>query len=113
MREASAAKRDRRWVRVRKRFKVTFSQNASFTIDVSGGGFCAQLLRVMPPGTLVEGTILDNGKALSYAGRVVWARAGDAHLSIPGRMGVEFTNIDAMLPKLEGDATTAATIVAR
>jgi hypothetical protein len=113
MREAPAAKRDRRWVRVRKRFKVTFSKNASFTIDVSGGGFCAQLLRVMPPGTLVEGTILDNGKTVSYAGRVVWARAGDAHLSIPGRMGVEFTNIDAMLPRLRGDVTTTATFEAR
>jgi hypothetical protein len=89
------AKRDRRWVRVRKRFKVTFSKNASFTIDVSGGGFCAQLLRVMPPGTPVAGTILDNGKTVSYAGRVVWARAGDPHLSIPGRMGVEFTTVEA------------------
>jgi hypothetical protein len=95
MREGSVA---RRWVRIRKRFKVTFSQNASFTIDVSGGGFCAQLLRVMPRGTRVEGTILENGKAVPYAGRVAWARAGEARLGIPGRIGVEFTNIESTLP---------------
>ena len=97
------ALRDRRWARLRRRFKVTFSQSSAFTIDVCGGGFCALLLRAMPPGTPVEGTILVKGRALPYAGRVVWARTGDVRLGIQGRNGIAFTSVESILPALLGD----------
>ncbi len=99
--------RERKWARLRRRFKVTFGQSAAFTIDVCGGGFCALLLRAMLPGTPVEGTILVKGRALPYAGRVVWARSGDVRLGVQGRNGVAFTSVESILPALLGDSTAA------
>jgi hypothetical protein len=57
---------------------------------------------------LVEGTILANGRALSYAGRVAWAKAGDVRLGIPGRIGVGFTNVDSAFPGLFRNGTVGA-----
>lgn len=84
----------RRWIRVKKRFKVTLSQGVAFTVDVCGGGFSALLLRALPPGTPVEGTILVGERALPYSGRVVWAKPGDVHLGVRGRIGVGFARVD-------------------
>lgn len=109
VREGSGVLRKRRWARLRRRFKVTFGQNAAaFTVDVCGGGFCAQLLRAVSPGALVEGTILANGRVHSYAGLVAWAKAGDVRLGIPGRIGVGFTNVESTFPGLLGSGTVEA-----
>jgi hypothetical protein len=93
-------RRERRWARLRRRFKVSVGRTVSFTIDVGAGGFCAQLLRVMPPGSAVEGTIVVDGQPLPYAGRVVWATAGEPHMGLHGRMGVSFTSVEADLPAI-------------
>lgn len=109
VREGSGVLGKRRWARLRRRFKVTFGQNAAaFTVDVCGGGFCAQLLRALSPGALVEGTILANGRVHSYAGRVAWAKPGDVRLGIPGRIGVGFTNVESAFPGLFGNGTVEA-----
>ena len=103
MRQAPAVPRKRKWLRLRRRFKVTFSDSAAFTVDVSGGGFSALLLRAISPGTLVSGTIQVSERALPYGGRVVWARPGDVHLGIRSRVGVAFTGIEPVFFTLLGD----------
>lgn len=80
-------------VRVRRRFKVSVVGSTSFTVDVSIGGFCVELLRVPPPGTAVDGSIDVKGRAFAFRGRVAWARGGDPRMNLRGRMGVCF--IDA------------------
>jgi len=108
MRQGPGALRKRKWVRLRKRFKVTFSEGAAFTVDVGGGGFSALLLRPISPGTLVSGTIQVSDRALTYAGRVVWTKPGDVHLGIRSRVGVAFTGVDPMLIALLGPEPTGA-----
>jgi hypothetical protein len=108
----SGALRDRRWVRLRRRFKVTFGHVATFTVDVCSGGFCAQLLRTVPPGTPLEGTIQVNGRDIPYVGRVVWARAGNVRLGIRGHIGVGFASFNSRLPTLLADATTETFVAA-
>jgi hypothetical protein len=88
----SDTRHHRRWPRLRRRYKVTLGQSPSFSVDVGGGGFCTELLRVLPPGTPVEGTIHVRGKDLAFAGRVAWAKPGFPHLGVRGRMGVLFTH---------------------
>ena len=85
--------RDRNGTRLRRRFKVALEHSASFTVDVGPRGFCLELLRVLPPGAPVEGTLQMKCTDLRFAGRVVWARSGDAYLGLRGRMGVAFTSI--------------------
>jgi hypothetical protein len=109
MKDGSATLSKRRWLRLRRRFKVTLKQSAAFTVDVCSGGFCALLLRALPPGTPVEGTILIGGRALAYTGNVVWARAGDVRLGLRGRIGVGFVSADALLPALLREDTAEAT----
>jgi hypothetical protein len=86
--------------RYRRRFKVVLPHSAAFTVDIGVSGFCTQVLRVLTPGSLVEGTIQVNGTDIPFAGRVAWAKPGDPRLSIPGRMGLlltrtsrEYTNL--------------------
>ena len=100
--DTASPRRARKWVRLRRRFKVAFQHSASFTVDVSPGGFCAELLRVLPVGTGVGGTITVRGTDVAFAGRVVWARPGDAHLGLRGRMGVVYTQIAAGFIELAG-----------
>jgi len=69
---------------------VTLGQTTVFTVDVGPGGFAADILRALPAGTPVEGTLRLNGADVGYTGQVAWARAGDPHLNLPGRIGVRF-----------------------
>ena len=69
-------------------------------MDIGGGGFCTELLRVLPPGTQVEGVIQVKGADLPFAGAVVWAKPGDAYLGLRGRMGVIFTRTSSKLQEL-------------
>jgi len=80
--------------RTRRRFRVMLSGHpSSFTVDVGGGGFCTELMRVLPPGTPVEGSLYVEGSEVAFAGLVAWAKRGEARMNLRGRMGVRFTRI--------------------
>src|SRR5258708_1920010 len=69
--------------RFRRRCKIDLKAgdagagSAAFTIDVSAGGFCAELMRVPSPGTQVTGSITIGGHEYTFRGRMVWARASE------------------------------------
>jgi hypothetical protein len=79
--------------RQRRRFRVMLGTAVSFTLDVSTGGFCTESMRVLMPGTPVEGSIEGNGKRVSFAGRVVWNVPGDSALNVRGKMGIAFSRV--------------------
>lgn len=83
----------RRVARSKQRFHVTVGRATSFTVNVSRGGFCIELLRVLPPGTSVDGRIRVHDHEYAYAGRVVWSKQGSPRMNIRGRMGIRFTSI--------------------
>ena len=85
----------RRW-----RFKVMLGGVASFTTDVSKGGFCTEVMRVLPPTTRIQGWIEGFGKKVPFAGRVAWNHPGDPSLNVRGRMGISFTEVGAELADL-------------
>jgi hypothetical protein len=87
-------------VRKRWRFKVTLGAFASFTTDVSEGGFCTEAMRVLPLAAQVQGAIEGFGKVVPFAGRVAWSAPGDACLHVRGRMGISFTEIGPELSDL-------------
>lgn len=93
-------RRERSSPRVRRRYTVRLERNVCFTVDVSRGSCCVEVLRVVAPGTEVEGTIDVRGKAVPFGGRVLWAKAGDPYHGLRGRMGVLFTSIDVTLADL-------------
>lgn len=86
--------------RQRRRLKVSIAQVPAFTIDVSTGGFCAELMRVPRPGTPIQGSIRCGEQEGAYSGRVAWAHAGDARLNVRGRIGVQFTAVDDAIRQL-------------
>jgi PilZ domain len=79
-------------IRNRRRLKVRLPCGASFTLDVSAGGFCTEAMRVLPKGSAVRGTIECHGKSVEFAGRVAWNTPSDLALNVRGRMGVAFVN---------------------
>ena len=81
----------RRSERLRRRLRVELGHTAAFTVDVSAGGFCVELVRVLPPGSTLAGSIHVSGRELPFGGEVVWARESAVGLGIRGRMGVRFT----------------------
>ena len=64
-----------------------------FTVDVSGGGFCIEMLRALQPGTKVEGTIHAKGAVVPFSGVVVWATRGEPYIGVRSRMGVHFSSV--------------------
>lgn len=80
--------------RRRARARVTTPRGSLFTVNVSAGGFCIEMLRVLPVGTPMEGLIYLDGCVASFAGRVVWRQAGDSRLNLVGQMGVRFVRVD-------------------
>jgi hypothetical protein len=88
--------------RQRRRFKVQMGAASGFTVDVSAGGFCAELMRVFPKGTAVKGTLLVDGQEYGFSGRVAWAKQGDFRLNMRGRMGVTFTDAPEELRRIFG-----------
>jgi len=84
---------NRRYSRSRQRFPVTVARMTLFTANSSGRGFCTEALRVLGPGTAVDGIIRARGAEYAYSGRVVWARPGDPRLNLRGRMGIEFLTV--------------------
>jgi hypothetical protein len=83
-------RRQRRWARLKARWRVTFDHTSAFTADLGGGGFSAELQRVLSPGSTVEGRLHGKDGELPFHGVVAWAKAGDAFLGIRGRMGIAF-----------------------
>jgi hypothetical protein len=79
--------------RHRRRLRASLGATPVFTADISAAGFCVEILRPPAPGTPVAGTIRLAGAEVSYAGTVVWARAGAPRLNLRGRVGVRFTSL--------------------
>lgn len=77
--------------RQRRRFRVELEGNLLFTVDVSPGGFCAESMRVLPPGTQVRGRIRINEQELDFTGLIAWAKASEPRLQLRGRMGIRLT----------------------
>jgi hypothetical protein len=86
--------------RQRRRFRVMLGNAVSFTLDVSAGGFCTESMRVLMPGTPVEGSIEGNGKRVSFAGRVAWNVPGDSALNVRGKMGITFQRVSPEMSEL-------------
>jgi len=88
--------------RQRRRFKVQMGAASGFTVDVSSGGFCAELMRVFPMGTAVKGNLMVDDVEYPFSGRVAWAKQGDFRLNMRGRMGVTFTDAPEELRRIFG-----------
>jgi hypothetical protein len=86
--------------RHRWRFKVMLGSSASFTTDVSRGGFCTEAMRVLPPATPVRGLLEAFGKKVPFAGRVAWTAPSDPSLNVRGKMGISFTEVGPGLLEL-------------
>lgn len=89
----------KRTPRYRMRLRVVMNGGSSFAINLGPGGFCTEMMRVLPIGTPVEGMIFFEGRDRLFAGRVAWARPGDFRMSLMGRMGVKFIEVDPELEK--------------
>lgn len=82
------------------RLRVVTPRGASMTINVSPGGFCTRLLRVLPVNERIEGIIHLDGRDEPFVGRVVWARPGNPRLNLMGEMGVRFESRPLVLPEM-------------
>jgi hypothetical protein len=80
--------------RQRKRLRVLIANATAFTIDISPGGFCVELMHVQKPGTDVTGTLSMGEQNFPFTGQVAWARSGDMRLNQRGRMGIRLTGIE-------------------
>ena len=74
--------------------KVLIGQFTAFTVDISAGGFCVELMRIYPPGSDVEGKLTLGDQEFAFTGKVAWAKASDPRLNQRGRMGIRLTGID-------------------
>jgi hypothetical protein len=74
---------------------VTIGGTATFTQSLGVGGFSAEVMRVLPRGSSVQGTMRVGGKDVDYVGDVAWVKAGDSRINLRGRMGVRFTQLSA------------------
>jgi hypothetical protein len=80
--------------RHRRRLRVSLGNGAPiFTADVSSSGLCAEMARVLKPGSEVKGNILLDSKEYTFVGQVMWVKPGDPALGIRGKMGIRFTQI--------------------
>jgi hypothetical protein len=80
--------------RHRRRLRVALDGHPSmFTVDVGAGGFCVEVMRALPAGTPLRGSIRLEGSEVGFAGTVVWTRPGDPRLNLRGRMGVRFLRV--------------------
>jgi hypothetical protein len=90
----------RKTIRHRRRFRATVGTTPVFTLDVGPGGFSAELMRVVPSGTPIKGSIRLNGIDVGYEGQIVWVRPGDPHINLRGKIGVRFTSLPAEVKRL-------------
>jgi hypothetical protein len=85
--------------RRRVRLRVVTGRGSSLTVNVSAGGFCTALMRVLPMGAPIDGLIHVDGRDAFFSGRVVWVKPGDPRLNVMGKMGVRFDSIDPAAAK--------------
>jgi hypothetical protein len=97
----------RRGARHRQRFPVTVAGMTGFTVNVGPGGFCTELVRVLSPGSTVQGAIRVRNREYPYAGRVAWAHEGSRALNMRGRMGIRFLSVEPEFYGLLGSFTAA------
>jgi hypothetical protein len=57
-------------------------------------------MRVLPPKSIVQGSIEALGKKVPFSGRVVWTVPGDSSVNLRGRMGISFTQVGPELLEL-------------
>ena len=95
--------------RQRRRFRVELQGSPLFTVDVSPGGFCAESMRVLPPGSQVTGRIRINEQELAFTGVVAWAKASEPRLQLRGRMGVRITSVPPEFYRLFADGGSLVT----
>ncbi|HET6923206.1 MAG TPA: PilZ domain-containing protein [Anaeromyxobacteraceae bacterium] len=86
--------------RARRRVRVTIAGTAIFTQSLGVGGFSAEVMRVLPRGSPVQGTVRVGEKDFDYVGDVAWVKPGDPRINLRGRMGVRFTQLDAEARRL-------------
>lgn len=82
--------------RQRRKLKISLGARfPAFTADVSAGGFSVDTSAPARVGSAVDGSITIEGREFPFAGEVTWSQRGDPRMSIRGRMGVRFTEIDS------------------
>jgi hypothetical protein len=95
--------------RRRVRLRVVTGRGSSLTVNVSAGGFCTAMMRVLDVGTPIDGLIHVGGRDAFFSGRVVWVKPGDPRLNLMGKMGVRFDSIDPVAARgLAGSDSAAA-----
>jgi PilZ domain len=92
--------RPRTGARSRRRIRVTIGGAAAFTQSLAVGGFSAEVMRVPPRGSPVQGTMYLGEKDFDYIGDVVWVKPGDPRINLRGRVGVRFTQLNAEARRL-------------
>jgi hypothetical protein len=73
---------------------VRTGRGSSYTVDVSAGGFCTEVMRIYPVGHPIEGTIDTPAGPVTFCGEVAWSQGGLSRLALRGRMGVSFVQVD-------------------
>jgi hypothetical protein len=86
--------------RARRRLRVTIGGTATFTQSLGAGGFSVEVMRVLPRGSPVQGTMRVGERDFDYAGDVAWVKPGDPRINLRGRMGVRFTQLNAEARRL-------------
>ena len=86
---------------------MTLGRTTSFTTNVSQEGFCTEAMRLIAPGTPVEGAICLDGNDYAFAGSVVWAKPGDPRVYLRSRMGVRFSRVSPGFQRIVGSASPA------
>lgn len=79
--------------RHRRRIRMSIGRTAIYTADIGSGGFSAEMMRALPAGSAVEGTIRVDHVEGDYTGEVVWSLPGDLRLNVRGRIGVRFISL--------------------
>jgi hypothetical protein len=79
---------------------VRFESTSTFTVDVSTGGFCLGLMKVLPVGEEIDGWIIVDGSPFTFSGRVAWSAPGYRHMNLSGKIGVRFTRNSSELARL-------------
>src|SRR5512143_4289873 len=68
--------------RARRRVRVTIGGSAIFTQSLGVGGFSAEVMRVLPRGSPVQGTMRVGEKDFAYVGEVAWVKPGDPRVGL-------------------------------
>src|SRR3954465_5039295 len=79
--------------RLRRRLKVTLGPIQTFTADISAGGFAAEVMQSLPPGSMQHGSIELCGQRFDFPGLGCWAPRGEPRMNKRGRFGLRFTGI--------------------